>query len=120
MTGLLPLSYTLVRTLIGDDGYYKIDRDDGGPPLGSYKKRKSLKGLNLLLELEAATIRIYNSKKKYLGFIYWNNWNEGDERVSDYSTYFDEHWGKFGATATSDFESIGDLCRDWHEKWREL
>ena len=73
MTGLLPLSYTLVRTLIGDDGYYKIDRDDGGPPLGLYKKRKSLKGLNLLLELEAATIRIYNSKKKYLGFIYWNN-----------------------------------------------
>ena len=77
MKGLQPLSYILVKTLIGDDGYYKVDRQDGGPPVGSYKKRKRLKGLDLLLDLEIANIVIYDSKKKYLGFISWNSWNEG-------------------------------------------
>ena len=127
MKGLQPLSYILVKTLIGDDGYYKIDRQDGGPPIipndgpvGSYRIRKKLKGLDTLLDLEIAKIVIYDSKKKYLGFIIWNNWNEGDERVNDYSIWFDEHWGKFGATAQSPFKSIDELCGDWHDRWEQL
>ena len=120
MKGLQPLSYILVKTLIGDDGYYKVDRQDGGPPVGSYKKRKRLKGLDLLLDLEIANIVIYDSKKKYLGFISWNSWNEGDERVNNYSIWFDEHWGEFGATSESPFKSIDELCSDWNYRWEEL
>ena len=114
MSGLRPLSDTLVQTLVGVDGFYKLSIDEKD------EWHQHLYPLRRLDDYNESTIKIFDSKKKYLGFIYWNNWNEGDERVSDYSTYFDKHWGKFGATATSDFESIGDLCRDWHEKWREL
>ena len=118
MTGLRPLSDTLVTTLIGVTGFYKLSIDNMGKNGEFYRYPPS--SLRRLNDYGECTIEIYDSNKKYLGFIYWNNWNEGDERVSDYSTYFDEHWGEFGDTATSDFESIGDLCRDWHEKWREL
>ena len=120
MKGLQPLSYILVKTLIGDDGYYRVNRQDGEPPVGSYKKRKRLKGLDCLPDLETAIISIYGSKRELLGLIYWNNWNEGYERVSDYSIWFDEHWGEFGATAKSPFKSIDELCSDWNYRWEEL
>jgi hypothetical protein len=114
MSGLLPLSHTLVPTLVGVDGFYKLSTDEED------EWHQLLYPLRRLDDYDECAIEIYDSNKRRLGFIHWNNWNEGEERVSDYSTYFDENWGEFGATATSDFKSIGHLCQAWHMKWKLL
>ena len=45
---------------------------------------------------------------QYIGFIYWTNFNDGVERVSDYSVVLDE---KYGLNKTLD---------DWEKKYELL
>ena len=118
--GLQPLSYILVKTLIGYDGHYKVNRQYTEGRDFQCRRYRFTKGLDCLPDLETAIISIYGSKGELLGLIYWNNWNEGYERVSDYSIWFDEQWGEFGATAKSPFKSIDELCSDWNYRWEEL
>ena len=47
-------------------------------------------------------------EEEYIGFIYWTNFNDGVERVSDYSVVLDE---KYGLDKTLD---------DWEKKYELL
>ena len=42
--------------------------------------------------VDEARIEIYK-ENEYIGFIYWTNFNDGVERVSDYSVVLDEKYG---------------------------
>jgi hypothetical protein len=59
--------------------------------------------------VDEARIEIWeNQNDEYIGFIYWTNFNDGVERVSDYSVVLDE---KYGLSKTLD---------DWEKKYELL
>ena len=45
---------------------------------------------------------------EYIGFIYWTNFNDGVERVSDYSVVLDEKYG------------LDKILDDWEKKYELL
>ncbi len=45
---------------------------------------------------------------QYIGFIYWTNFNEGTERVVDYSVSLDEKYG------------LNKILNDWEKKYELL
>ena len=45
---------------------------------------------------------------QYIGFIYWTNFNDGVERVSDYSVVLDEKYG------------LDKILDDWEKKYELL
>ena len=57
--------------------------------------------------LDEGRIEIY-IKNEYIGFIYWTNFNDGIERVVDYSCALDD---KYGLSKTLD---------DWEKKYELL
>ena len=54
-----------------------------------YRKEEKLGGIDIAPDL------IFNlsEEDEYIGFIYWTNFNNGVERVSDYSVVLDEKYG---------------------------
>ena len=59
--------------------------------------------------VDEARVEIWeNQNDEYIGFIYWTNFNDGAERVSDYSVVLDE---KYGLNKTLD---------DWEKKYELL
>ena len=69
-----------------------------------YRKEEKLGGIDIAPDL------IFNlsEEDEYIGFIYWTNFNNGVERVSDYSVVLDE---KYGLDKTLD---------DWEKKYELL
>ena len=69
-----------------------------------YRKEEKLGGIDIAPDL------IFNlsEEDEYIGFIYWTNFNNGVERVSDYSVVLDE---KYGLSKTLD---------DWEKKYELL
>ena len=69
-----------------------------------YRKEEKLGGIDIAPDL------IFNlsEEDEYIGFIYWTNFNNGVERVSDYSVVLDE---KYGLSKTRD---------DWEKKYEFL
>ena len=69
-----------------------------------YRKEEKLGGIDIAPDL------IFNLSEEddYIGFIYWTNFNDGVERVSDYSVVLDE---KYGLDKTLD---------DWEKKYELL
>ena len=69
-----------------------------------YRKEEKLGGIDIAPDL------IFNLSEEddYIGFIYWTNFNDGVERVSDYSVVLDE---KYGLNKTLD---------DWEKKYELL
>jgi len=45
---------------------------------------------------------------QYIGFIYWTNFNDGAERVSDYSVSLDEKYG------------LNKILNDWEKRYELL
>ena len=64
--------------------------------------------------VDEARIEIWTWKEKesryedYIGFIYWTNFNDGVERVSDYSVVLDEKYG------------LDKILDDWEKKYELL
>lgn len=69
-----------------------------------YRKEEKLGGIDIAPDL------IFNlsEEDEYIGFIYWTNFNNGVERVSDYSVVLDE---KYGLSKTLD---------NWEKKYELL
>ena len=69
-----------------------------------WRKEEKLGGIDIAPDL------IFNlsEEDEYIGFIYWTNFNDGVERVSDYSVVLDE---KYGLDKTLD---------DWEKKYELL
>ena len=69
-----------------------------------YRKEEKLGGIDIAPDL------IFNlsEEDEYIGFIYWTNFNNGVERVSDYSVVLDE---KYGLSKTLD---------NWEKKYEVL
>ena len=69
-----------------------------------YRKEEKLGGIDIAPDL------IFNlsEEDEYIGFIYWTNFNNGVERVSDYSVGLDE---KYGLSKTLD---------NWEKKYELL
>ena len=59
--------------------------------------------------VDEARIEIWeNQNDEYIGFIYWTNFNDGAERVSDYSVSLDEKYG------------LNKILNDWEKKYELL
>ena len=59
--------------------------------------------------VDEARIEIWeNQNDEYIGFIYWTNFNDGVERVSDYSVVLDEKYG------------LDKTLNDWEKKYELL
>ena len=64
--------------------------------------------------VDEARIEIWTWKEResryedYIGFIYWTNFNEGAERVSDYSVSLDEKYG------------LNKTLNDWEKRYELL
>ena len=59
--------------------------------------------------VDEARIEIWeNQNDEYIGFIYWTNFNDGVERVSDYSVSLDEKYG------------LNKILNDWEKKYELL
>ncbi len=60
--------------------------------------------------VDEARIEIYRKSEEddYIGFIYWTNFNEGTERVVDYSVSLDEKYG------------LNKILNDWEKKYELL
>ena len=54
-----------------------------------YRKEEKLGGIDIAPDL----IFSLSEENKYLGFIYWTNFNDGVERVVDYSCVLDDEYG---------------------------
>ena len=69
-----------------------------------WRKEEKLGGIDISPEL------LFNlsEEDEYIGFIYWTNFNDGIERVVDYSVVLDE---KYGLNKTLD---------DWEKKYELL
>ena len=69
-----------------------------------YRKEEKLGGI----DIAPALIFNLSEEDEYIGFIYWTNFNNGVERVSDYSVVLDE---KYGLSKTLD---------NWEKKYELL
>ena len=59
--------------------------------------------------VDEARVEIWENKAdEYIGFIYWTNFNEGTERVVDYSVSLDEKYG------------LNKILNDWEKKYELL
>ena len=69
-----------------------------------YRKEEKLGGIDIAPDL------IFNLSEEddYIGFIYWTNFNDGVERVSDYSVVLDEKYG------------LDKILEDWEKKYELL
>jgi hypothetical protein len=69
-----------------------------------YRKEEKLGGIDIAPDL------IFNLSEEddYIGFIYWTNFNDGVERVSDYSVVLDEKYG------------LDKTLNDWEKKYELL
>ena len=85
------------------DEYEGVDAVDEAR-IEIYRKEEKLGGIDIAPDL------IFNLSEEddYIGFIYWTNFNDGVERVSDYSVVLDE---KYGLDKTLD---------DWEKKYELL
>tara|TARA_B100001559_G_scaffold313468_2_gene312539 strand:- start:708 stop:1043 length:336 start_codon:yes stop_codon:yes gene_type:complete len=87
-----PLIKTIVEKATKKGGYYSIDYVEGD----EYQKitndisllcnQKSTDEYVGISNLDESVIRIYDADKEYRGFIYWIAYNNGIDRLSDYST----------------------------------
>ena len=69
-----------------------------------YRKEEKLGGIDIAPDL------IFNLSEEddYIGFIYWTNFNDGVERIVDYSVVLDEKYG------------LQKTYEDWEKKYELL
>jgi len=69
-----------------------------------YRKEEKLGGIDIAPDL------IFNLSEEddYIGFIYWTNFNDGVERIVDYSVSLDERYG------------LQKIYEDWEKKYELL
>ena len=69
-----------------------------------WRKEEKLGGIDISPEL------LFNlsEEDEYIGFIYWTNFNDGVERVCDYSVALDEKYG------------LNKTLNDWEKKYELL
>ena len=69
-----------------------------------WRKEEKLGGIDISPEL------LFNlsEEDEYIGFIYWTNFNDGIERVCDYSVALDEKYG------------LNKTLNDWEKKYELL
>jgi hypothetical protein len=69
-----------------------------------YRKEEKLGGIDIAPDL------IFNLSEEddYIGFIYWTNFNDGVERIVDYSVSLDERYG------------LQKTYEDWEKKYELL
>ena len=66
-------------------------------------------GVNAVDEARIEICRLpYLTLKEYIGFIYWTNFNDGVERIVDYSVVLDEKYG------------LQKTYEDWEKKYELL
>ena len=85
------------------DEYEGVDAVDEAR-IEIYRKEEKLGGIDIAPDL------IFNLSEEddYIGFIYWTNFNEGTERVVDYSVSLDEKYG------------LNKILNDWEKKYELL
>jgi hypothetical protein len=85
------------------DEYEGVDAVDEAR-IEIYRKEEKLGGIDIAPDL------IFNLSEEddYIGFIYWTNFNDGVERVSDYSVVLDEKYG------------LDKTLNDWEKKYELL
>lgn len=86
----------------GDEYVGMSNLDEGRVEI--YRKEEKLGGIDIAPDL------IFNLSEEddYIGFIYWTNFNEGTERVVDYSVSLDEKYG------------LNKILNDWEKKYELL
>jgi hypothetical protein len=85
------------------DEYEGVDAVDEAR-IEIYRKEEKLGGIDIAPDL------IFNLSEEddYIGFIYWTNFNNGIERVSDYSVVLDEKYG------------LNKTLNDWEKRYELL
>ena len=85
------------------DKYEGVDAVDEAR-IEIYRKEEKLGGIDIAPDL------IFNLSEEddYIGFIYWTNFNDGIERVVDYSVVLDEKYG------------LDKTLNDWEKKYELL
>tara|TARA_R100001082_G_C4274492_1_gene121206 strand:- start:57 stop:392 length:336 start_codon:yes stop_codon:yes gene_type:complete len=104
-----PLIKTIVEKATKKGGYYSIDYREGD----EYQKitnditllcnQKSTDEYVGLSNLDESIIRIYDSNKESRGWIFWIAYNNGIDRLSDYST------------GLEDFINITEVYEKWED-----
>jgi hypothetical protein len=86
----------------GDEYVGMSNLDEGRIEI--WRKEEKLGGIDISPEL------LFNlsEEDEYIGFIYWTNFNEGTERVVDYSVALDEKYG------------LNKTLNDWEKKYELL
>ena len=106
-----PLIKTIVEKATKKGGYYSIDVYGGEEyqemtnDISLLCNQKSTDEYVGISNLDESVIFIYDADKEYKGFIYWIAYNNGVERLSDYSTSLES------------FIKIDKVSDEWQDKY---
>ena len=109
-----PLITTIVEKPTKKGGYYSIDVYGGEEyqeitnDISLLCNQKSTDEYVGISNLDESVIRIYDADKEYRGFIYWLAYNNGIERLSDYSTSLES------------FIKIDKVSEKWEDEFYRL
>jgi len=109
-----PFIQTIVEEATNKGGFYSIDVYGGEEYqeltndislLCNQKRTDEYVGIS---NLDESVISIYDADKEYKGFIYWIAYNDGIDRLSDYSTSLES------------FIKIDKVSEKWEDEYYRL